>query len=378
MRDYTQYTLNDFFWDDSFRQWVLTPTREADAFWQQWLAQYPQKQGVIKQARSLVQAVGARELPLSDDDISRAVRQASLRSHQPQEAPSSETTIRPLPVYRQPWLQLAASLLLVLGLGYWLWATQLQSIPATLADRLTYQYQVADQSTKLVETVNNTLTTMPVRLSDGSLVVLRPQARISYAAQLSGPRREVYLSGEAFFEVQKDPTKPFLIYANGLVAKVLGTSFLIRANPADKDVTVEVKTGKVAVFAQSDPERNQKITNRELSGVILLPNQKVVYAREEIRLTRSLVENPVIVAPPSAQSAFVFDETPLPRVFDALEKAYSVDIVYDESLFDFCPLTATLTDQTLFEKLDIICRVSQAQYEVLDGQIIIQGQGCKP
>jgi len=377
MRDYTHYSSNDFFWDASFRQWVLAPTRESDAFWQQWLAQHSQKQSVISQARSLVLAVGVRELPLSDDDMQQAVRKASLRSQQPLENPSSETPIRPLPVYRQTWFQLAASVLLVLG-GYWLWATQYQPTPTTLTDRLTYQHQVADQPVKLVETVNNTLNTMPVRLSDGSLVMLRPQARISYAAQLSGPRREVYLSGEAFFEVQKDPSKPFLIYANGLVTKVLGTSFLIRANPADKDVTVEVKTGRVAVFAQSDPERNQKITDRELSGVVLLPNQKIIYAREAVRLTKSLVENPVMVAPPSARSAFVFDETPLPRVFDALEKAYSVDIVYDESLFANCPLTATLTDQPLFEKLDIICRVSQVQYAVLDGQIIIQGQGCKP
>lgn len=378
MHDYTKYTPDDFFWDDAFRQWVLAPTRESDAFWQHWLGQHPQQQPVVSQARSLVRAVGVRELPLSDADIQRAVQQAGVRSRLPQESSSSETPIRALPTYRQTWFQLAASVLLVLGLGLGLWATQVQTIPATLANQLTYEHQVADQPANLIETVNHTDTTLAVRLSDGSLVVLRPKARISYTVQLNGPRREVYLSGEAFFDVHKNPAKPFLIYANGLVTKVLGTSFLIRANPADADVTVEVKTGRVAVFAQSDPEHSQKITDRELTGVVLLPNQKIVYARETVRLTKSLVENPVMITPPMAKSAFAFDETPLPRVFDALERAYGIDIVYDEALFAHCPLTATLTDQTLFEKLDIICRVSQVRYALIDGQIIIQGQGCKP
>jgi transmembrane sensor len=377
MHDYTRFTIDDFFWDDSFRHWVLSPTRELDTFWQQWLIQHPQKEGIVREARQLVQAIGLPEFPLSDDEIRQAVHQASIRSRQLPEVTPYQGTIRPLPIYRQRWWQLAASVLLILGMSYWLWHTEF-SQNSTLADQLTYENQIAKQPTKLTETVNNGQAPLSVQFSDGSLVVLHPKARISYAAQFSGPRREVYLSGEAYFEVQKDPARPFFIFANELVTKVLGTSFLIRANPADKEVTVEVKTGKVAVFAQLDPKRNQKITDRELSGVVLLPNQKIVYARDAVRLTKSLVENPVIVTPPSVKSAFVFDETPLPRVFDALEKAYSVDIVYDESLFANCPLTATLTDQTLFEKLDIICRVSQAHYMVLDGQIIIQGPGCQP
>ena len=377
MPNYTHYTPDDFFWDDSFRQWVLAPTRESDGFWQRWLAENAHQQPLINKARTLVQAVVLRELPLSDEEIQQAVRQASLRSRAEYVSLPDQTPVRSLPVYRRLWWQLAASILLITGLGYGVWlATADTTRHAT--DRFAYQHQVVEHATPLTETVNTTRKPLRVQLRDGSVVVLRPDARISYAAPLNGPRREVYLSGEAFFVVQKDPARPFLIYANGLVTKVLGTSFSIRANPADDDVTVEVKTGRVAVFAQSDPERNRRITDRELSGVVLRPNQKIVYARNEVRLTRSLVENPVVVVPPPARSAFVFDETPLPRVFDALEKAYSVEIVYDESPFANCPLTATLTDWTLFEKLTIICRVSQARYEVIDGQVIIQGQGCKP
>jgi hypothetical protein len=378
MHDYTRFALDDFFWDDSFRQWVLTPTRESDQFWQQWLAQHPGKRPLVDQARSLVQAVMLRELPLSDAEIGQAVQRARGRTQATPDPLTTETTIRPLPVYRQTWFQMAASVLLVLGIGYGLWAIQFRPTQGQVVDGLTYQHLVEAQPTPLVETINHTPDDKLVRLSDGTRVVLRPQARISYVGQFTQQRREVFLSGEAFFEVQKDPARPFLIYANGLVTKVLGTSFLIRANPADRDVTVEVKTGKVAVFAQSDPAREQKMTDRELTGVVLLPNQKIVYARDAIRLTKLLVENPAIVEPPATPTAFVFDETPLPRVFDALEKAYGVDIVYDETLLANCPLTATLTNQTLFKKLDIICRVSDAHYEVLDGQIIIQDGGCNP
>ncbi|MBC8151681.1 MAG: FecR family protein, partial [Bacteroidetes bacterium] len=210
------------------------------------------------------------------------------------------------------------------------------------------------------------------------LIILKKNSRISYAPSFTGSSREVYLSGEGFFEVTKNPDRPFLIYANGLVTKVLGTSFSIKAYPGDPNVTVEVKTGRVAVFTQSDPRINAKAGSRELEGVLLTPNQRIVYVRDEVRLAKSLIDAPQLISEAPTKNRFTFEETPVPAVFDALEKAYEVDIVYDEQLLANCPLTATLTDQPLFEKLDIICQVIEARYEVMDGQIVIYSRGCKP
>src|SRR5690606_37685879 len=80
--------------------------------------------------------------------------------------------------------------------------------------------------------------------------------------------REVKLTGEAFFEIKKDESRPFLVYAQGIVTKVLGTSFNIRARQGDEKIIVDVKTGKVAVF-------REKNSNEE--PYLLTPNQQVVY-----------------------------------------------------------------------------------------------------
>ncbi|GAB2519199.1 FecR family protein [Spirosoma aerophilum] len=381
MKRYLQYRVEDFVWDQAFRQWVLSPTRETDARWQEWLASHPEKSALITQARELVEALRLQELPLSDEEIRYAVQRTISQSRKQAPALTAGHTTPPviIPFYQRSWFRVAASILLVLGLSIWGWRADLpDQIGHLIRPGITYDNLIASQKHALTETVNRSDKVMPVKLSDGSLVLLKAGSRISHAAVFRGNKREVYLSGEAFFEVTKNPNQPFLIYANGLVTKVLGTSFLIRAYAKDPDVTVEVKTGRVAVFAQTDPEAGQKLRDRDLDGVVLMPNQKIVFEREPARLSKSLVENPQVLAGNTQAQQFTFDDTPLPVVFGRLERAYGVDIVYDEELLATCPLTAELTEQSLFEKLDVICRVIEAHYDVIDGQIVINSRGCKP
>ncbi len=378
MQKYLHYHADDFAWDDSFRQWVLSPTRESDAFWQKWIAAHPEKTALVEQARSLVQALRLQESDLSEEEIKYTVQRTSsrIKKNQAQDLPQLQPEPRVVLFYQKHWFRMAAMLVLVSGLSIGAWKTWPTDSSPRNPERIGYQALVEEKA--LTETVNRSAKPMPVKLSDGSLIILKPGSQVSYSPAFNGPRREVYLSGEGFFEVTKNPDKPFLIYANGLVTKVLGTSFSIRAYPADSEVTVEVKTGRVAVFAQSDPGVDEKTGSRELSGVLLTPNQKIVYVRDEVRLTKSLVDAPQVVSTAPARQRFEFEDTPVPSVFDELEEAYEVDLVYDEILLANCPLTVTLTDQPLFEKLDIICRVIEARYELIDGQIVIYSRGCKP
>jgi transmembrane sensor len=377
MNKYLNYTINEFIWDESFRKWVLTPTRETNDRWQKWLIEHPDKANTVEQARGVVQSLTLFDLHLTDSEIKNAVQQTMNRAkHKPSADrlhPNLQTPVRSLFHYR--WVGLAAMAVLLAGISFWVW-TQRMSPTGQGPQVISYEGLVKSQKIALTETRNLSGKSMPVKLSDGSLVILKPGGQLSYSATFNGSRREVFLSGEAFFEVSKNPDKPFLIYAHGLITKVLGTSFIIKAYPADPNVTVEVKTGRVAVFAQSDPNVKEKTGNRELEGIVLMPNQRIVYDRDEVRLSKSLVENPQLIAGPSVKTNFVFEDTPIPRVFETLEKAYSVDIVFDEELLANCPLTAGLTDQPLFEKLDIICRVIEARYEIIDGQIIIYSRGC--
>ena len=114
----------------------------------------------------------------------------------------------------------------------------------------------------MVEQTNNSNMPQIITLSDGSSVLLQPNSKLSYPKIFIGNQRKVYLSGEAFFEISKNPKKPFFVYANEIVTKVVGTSFRIRAYSNQPNVEVLVRTGKVKVrsnelISNSNNERNR-------------------------------------------------------------------------------------------------------------------------
>ena len=227
---------------------------------------------------------------------------------------------------------------------------------------------------------NDTDKPMTVLLQDGSSVVLQPGGRLSYSEGVNRKRREVTLTGKAFFEIVKNKQKPFLVYSYGLATKVLGTSFTIDASSESKDIKVEVRTGTVSVFSINNLDNNQKeavLDKPELEGVTLNHDQRIAFSKESGRI----IQLPAVVAVASdkdvSKQHFVFDETPVSEVFRILENAYNVRIVYDREKMGSCPLNATLIGQPLTEKLEVICNALDAQYEVADNQITILGKGCK-
>jgi transmembrane sensor len=371
MKKYNEFDIEDFVWDIDFRQWVLAPNREINAFWEEWMEQNLDKMAMIEQAKTIVNALKIDSPVIRKEEIDERVNQIISKINNIGEYEQGRVNI----FYHKQhyWFKIAASILLLIGIGFW----YNQISPQKSSVKGIYETLVAENPNELVEVKNENEKTLPIQLIDGSLVLLKKGSRISYSKNFLGNTREIFLSGEAFFEVTKNPKKPFLVFANGLVTKVLGTSFSVRAYDKDKEVTVEVKSGKVSVFAQSDANSKEKATNRELAGVVLTPNQKIVYAREEVRMAKLLVEAPIIIAPEKVKTVFEFEDTPVSEILRSLEKAYSIDIVFDEELLSNCPLTASLTDLQLFDKLNIICKGVEARYEILDGQIVIYSKGCR-
>jgi len=376
MDQYKNFGVEDFVWDQFFRQWILAPNRENDLLWNAWLAENPESARVVNEARQVVLSLGTKESELSDREIRDAVNKTIARIHEPLEENFS-TFDRPIPFYRATWFQIAASvaIFIIAGLSWKSYRSQMQLASDSI--KLEAPASSPGLAIRMVEKVNSGKKSILVRLEDNSEITLKPGSSIRYAEPFTATTREVYLQGEAFFDIAKDPDRPFMVYANELVTKVLGTSFTIKAYPSSKEVTVEVKTGRVSVFAKSDPELQAKLTRRELQGIILSPNQKIIFERDVVRMEKTLVERPEIVLPKSKIPHFQFEDTPASEVFASIGNAYGIEIIYDEELLKGCPLTASLDNQPLHEKLSIICKAMEATYEVLDGQIIIHSRGCR-
>ena len=214
-------------------------------------------------------------------------------------------------------------------------------------------------------------------LPDSSRVTLKAGSQIRYQYQAN--IREIYLTGEAFFEVKKNKDQPFLVHAGKVITKVLGTSFTVKmAGDPSQAVEVAVKTGKVAVSNQEKISRNF-LSSHDLTQtpVVLTPNQKAIFHPAKRKISVGLVKNPAIIPQKvTKQKQFIFKDMPLPLVVQSLQEAYGVKIELAESLKK-CPLTANLTNENFFTKIELICAALQAEYQVQDARVILTGKGCE-
>ena len=260
-------------------------------------------------------------------------------------------------------ISIAASLIVV-GLAAWYYvapeATQSNTLVEALAPP---QWQ---------QVFNTGKTARLVTLSDGSSVTLEPQSNLRFPSVFKNNERSVFLEGEGFFDVTRDEGRPFVVRAGLLKTKVLGTSFRISAYAQDKDVTVAVTTGKVSVSRAGPTETDSSRTGE----IILTPNQQIVFNKEEKRLLRMIVENPQPILPVEEVRAMRFDAAPVTEIFEAIEKVYGVDLVFDSQTFSSCTLTSVITDGELYNRLDIICKAIGATYSIRANQIVIDGAGC--
>lgn len=226
---------------------------------------------------------------------------------------------------------------------------------------------------------NNSASEQIVALSDGSKIFLKPHSAIHYPAKFIAKNREVYLEGEAFFKVARNPQKPFLVFYNKIVTKVLGTSFTINTNAQTGNVEVSVKTGRVQVY------ENDKIVQSASSdkGVILTPNQKAIYKEEQRLFQTTLVEMPQLIPDrrhPHVDSLnvsvqnFNYEQEKLGNVLRELEEAYGIEIVVENADLYNCVFSGDVSDPDLFTKLKIICLATNSSFEINGTRILIRGK----
>lgn len=208
-----------------------------------------------------------------------------------------------------------------------------------------------------------------IRLEDGSLVRLSPMAKLVYPKHFLAEKREVMLVGNAFFEVAHDADKPFFVIANQVITKVLGTSFYIKAAKNSK-IEIEVKTGKVSVS-------EQKPSNVKNNGVILTPNQKVIYYTENKHFVTGLVEKPEVLSAEKEVINFDFKNEELQKVIEKLQNSYGIEIILENEHLGKCNLTGDLSKMSMFEQLDVISQTLGATYQIKGTTILLLGKGCE-
>lgn len=206
------------------------------------------------------------------------------------------------------------------------------------------------------------------KLPDGSVVTMHPGAKITYRAEFANNKRLVLFSGEGFFDVKKDKTRPFNIISGDMVIRVLGTSFNVKAIDSQKKFQVDVVTGSVQVTAQGESFDKQE--------VILKPQQQALFELDSKRLISK-------TSPPQAKKeiyepvTIVFEETPLNKVIEQLEKRFNVSISLANPGLARCGLTANFESQTFSGILEILCTSLEVTYTISGNNITINGEPCE-
>ncbi len=360
--------MEDFVLDAEFQNWIRHRAASQVAFWNNYLSQFPGQAREINEAKKLLEGIYLRYgASITEEEIDAEIAGliSRIREDSRQKAINVARRNGHLQISIFPWL-VAASVIVALGFVGW-YGFSSRSGPS---------YARLFEGKSLIEKVNNSKTKQTIVLYDGSIVILEPNARVGIPSAFDKDKRELYLSGEAFFKITKDTNRPFLIYTNELVTRVLGTSFIVRSFKGEGSASVEVKEGKVSVFRKDDFEKTAEGPQINSKGIVVTPNQKIVFEENGTRMLKKLSEDPAVVPGIKVVPKFQYINTPIKDVLRDLKFAYQVDIIYDPDLLSDCPITASLSTQSLLTKLDIICEAIEAKYEVIDGQIIIYGKSC--
>jgi transmembrane sensor len=229
---------------------------------------------------------------------------------------------------------------------------------------------------KLVRNENDSKKLKLVRLPDGSQVSLDPGAILFYPLAFTANERNVFLKGDGFFDVTHDPGKPFTVYSDHIITKVLGTSFTIKTNKQG-NVEVAVLRGLVKVKENAD----RTVASTDSKEVTLTPNKKVTFSFETKEMITGLVEEPVLVARRETvtdlANTFIYTDAPVTTIIPQLEKAFGVAILLDNKNLANCSITADASNLTdLFGLLDVLCAAIDASYEVRGDQVFLTGPGC--
>lgn len=229
-------------------------------------------------------------------------------------------------------------------------------------DKMVYFGKVQNE-----EVVYNTLSVpygkrFKLQLSDGTVVSLNSGTTFRYPEQFGiSENRNVYLSGEAFFEVAKDKEHPFVVHANQAAVEVLGTTFNVSAYPENPTVNSTLIEGSIRMYEALNPS----------NAVLLKPNQMVTWQNNSKKLVLKEVDPTLYAAWTKGELAF--KDTPFSIIAKILQRTYDVEIINENSDLAKQNFTGTIriSESSVENILDLLQRDTPFNYSIQQKTITI-------
>lgn len=290
--DYNLYNSEDFAADESFIAYCNQTDVDAVLFWSDYVALHPEKLDEIYNAESLIAKLS---LNLNDQELQQEFTKFDDFLNADLQLNVTSAKNLPKATNYKKWVLICAVFMLFSFGGFQFYQNQFT--------KLTYlTYHIGNGK------IGNLM------LSDGTKIVINANSTIKYPKEFKGNYREVELSGEAYFEVAKDKSKPFSVLANGIKTTVLGTKFNVLAYKNLPEVNVALLEGKVEVATASGNDK-----------IILNPSEQATYTIKNSSLTRTSFNAELISS--WKQGVIVFENANFKAIAQKLQNIYGIKII---------------------------------------------------
>lgn len=323
MEHYNNYSAEELALDKYFQQWVLAPDDQAEEEWNNFVNRHPTALSRLHEARELVRLSG---LSLdADDNISYLQGWEQLRSSAPKKN---------------------FSILLRAGIAAALVAVVVASVMYFTFFRQTEQFTYKTEFGEIRK----------IALNDGSTITLNANSTITASGS---PSRNIYLEGDAFFEVTHTPENtPFVVFAGDVEVHVIGTSFDVRAR--DEHVKVYLKSGQIrlksgAVEKVLSPGDEAAVTKGSTSFTVKRISGKQVDA------TLSWLEN-----------QYIMDDRALTEVASDIRNTFGKQVIFEDPALGQKRVSAKVPSNDLDVLLEVISQALDLKVEEKDGRIYIR------
>ena len=329
------YNVEDFISDESFINYHFKSNKNDQSFWEEWLINHPGKISMVKEAKEIINTLS---LTVSEEEYKEELKKITDAINKSQLVFQSAAYNRSLPPYerKKRRVRYLIPLLLVISAG-----------------GLFFMFS-NNHSKKLVETVNNANSPLRLTLNDSTIVTLAPHSSLQYPLHFDERERDVYLVGNAQFNVKRNVHHPFKVHAENIIATVLGTIFDIKSS-GDSAIVVELLKGKLNVEIM-DPKMQAH------QSVLLAPNERAVYVRNEKHLYKNLIV---------PENSISFRQNNFNEIAGQIKNVFGVTVINNSNKKDW-RFTGEFKNSSAKDIIENICLVKNLSFEMNGDTIVIK------
>ena len=349
--NYKNFSTEDFLGNEEFVKWVVNPTNDLDIFWKKWFEAHPDKKEEAMRAREILKSLAFKVKGVDSQQYNEVLHKILADKYSDRHTAYSPVKSQKSVDRRMTfatWTRVAAVVALLVSFGWVLYFELGQPEAAPVNPEIQTLAKVNPKGQKST-----------FALSDGTIVTLNSESRLTFPSRFVGSRT-VELEGEAFFDVAKNVHLPFIVKSKSIETAALGTSFNVKAFEEDEVVAVSLVTGKVLVREEAENSGHEE--------VYLSPGEKILYNPLDGTHFKTELTNADYAW---KEGTLTFQQAGLPDFVKAIERWYGVTVSLQGHPANKWSVSGSFTNETLRVVLESICFTEDITYDLKHDEVTL-------